>query len=100
MKHVFLAALLVCVSSFHVEAQSTPVSQVSGVVQDASGAAIPDAQVTITNIDTGAARTVTTGWDGEYTFTSLAVGPYKLQVTKDGFATYNQTGIVLQVNSN
>jgi hypothetical protein len=81
-------------------AQSTSVSQVSGSVQDASGAALAGASVTITNVDTDAVRSVATADDGSYTFTNLPVGPYRLQVTKSGFASYSQSGIVLQVNSN
>lgn len=90
-----LMLLALCLRS---NAQST-VSQVSGVVQDGSGAAIPGATVTITNVDTDAARTGVSATDGSYTFTNLVAGPYKLQVAKEGFATYNQSGIVLQVNS-
>jgi hypothetical protein len=82
-----------------VVAQSTTVSQISGIVQDASGAAIPEASVTITNTDTAAVRTTVTSADGSYTFTNLVAGPYKLQATKEGFAAYIQSGIVLQVNS-
>jgi hypothetical protein len=43
-------------------------------------------------------RTVTTDADGGYTFPNLPVGPYQLQVRKQGFSAYVQTGIVLQVN--
>ncbi len=100
MKQLLAFALLLCISLARLAAQSTAVSQVSGVVQDSSGAAIQGAQVTITNVDTAASRTVETGTDGAYTLTNLVVGPYRLQVTRNGFATYNQTGIVLQVNSN
>src|SRR5262245_54429006 len=83
-----------------VFAVSLVAQQISGVVADATGAAVPGAQVTITNIDTSAARNAETGHDGDYLVTHLAVGPYRLQVTKSGFATYSQSGIVLQVNSN
>ena len=92
-----LVFVLSAVSAF---AQSTAVSQISGIVTDGSGAAVPGAQVTITNIDTAAARSIDTTADGAYVVTNLPVGPYRLQVTKSGFAGYNQTGIVLQVNSN
>ena len=50
--------------------------------------------------DTNAIRTATTNDRGEYTFPSLDIGPYQLQVKKQGFSTYVQTGIVLQVNTN
>jgi len=69
-------------------------------VQDASGAAVPGAEIKITQSNTGATRTVTSGADGSYVIPSLPVGPYLLEVTKAGFANYKQTGIVLQVATN
>jgi len=78
-------------------AQST--ASVSGTVQDPTGAAVAGAQVKITNTDTSAARSTQSSDTGAYNFPSLAIGPYKLEVTKDGFTGYAQTGIVLQVNT-
>jgi hypothetical protein len=75
-------------------------SQLTGVVRDASGAAVPGAQVEITNIGTNAARTIPTDDSGSYTFVNLVVGTYTLRVTQQGFETYVQTGIVVNVNSN
>ncbi|HET7221051.1 MAG TPA: carboxypeptidase-like regulatory domain-containing protein, partial [Vicinamibacterales bacterium] len=75
-------------------------SQVSGVVKDPSGAVLPGVEVTITNTDTGAVRSVVTGTDGAYVFPNLPVGPYKLRAVLQGFTTYLQEGIVLQVNTN
>ena len=83
-----------------LQGQGTSVAQISGTVQDSTGLAIPSAQVTITNTDTGAVRTVQSGPDGSYILSNLPVGPYRLQVTKDGFSAYVQSGIVLQVNTN
>ena len=76
-------------------AQST--AQIAGTVQDATGAAVPGADIKLTQTDTGVVRTVTSGPGGEYALTSLATGPYKLEVSKQGFSTYVQTGIVLAV---
>src|SRR5580658_5559747 len=80
-------------------AQALSTSQISGTVQDSSGSAVPGAEVKLTQTDTGAVRTTTSGPDGTYVLPSLPVGPYSLEVTKSGFATYVQTGIVLQVAS-
>jgi len=80
--------------------QAISTSLISGTVTDASGLAVPGAQVKAIQTDTGAIRTVTTGADGSYVLPTLPVGPYSLEVTKEGFATYVQTGIVLQVASN
>ncbi len=69
-------------------------------MQDVSGAAVPGASVKVTQTETGLTRTVEAAADGAYSFVNLPVGPYKLEATKEGFATYAQSGIVLQVNSN
>ena len=100
MQKLLALAILACIFLARTNAQSAPVAQISGVIQDATGAAVPGAHVTITNTATAATRMVDSGADGAYTFTNLAVGPYKLQVTRDGFSTYNQTGIILEVSSN
>src|SRR5579863_4422162 len=75
-------------------------SQVNGTVRDSSGLAVPGAEVKVTQTATGAVRTASSGADGGYVFTSLPIGPYLLEVTKDGFSKYVQSGIVLQVDSN
>jgi hypothetical protein len=81
-------------------AQAVSTSQIKGVVQDASGLAVPGAEVKATQTDTGLVRTATKGTDGGYVLPDLPVGPYQLEVAKAGFARYVQTGIVLQVASN
>src|SRR5579872_3201344 len=98
MKRVFALIVFVCFPVLYAGAQTT--AQISGNVQDSSGASVAGAQVQVTDVDTNAVRTTQTSDDGSYLFPSLAIGPYKLQVTKEGFVTYAQTGIVLQVNSN
>jgi len=75
-------------------------SQISGTVRDASGLAVPGAAVQATQTDTGAVRRALTGVDGSFVLASLPVGPYRVQVTKEGFSAYVQSGIVLQVDSN
>jgi Carboxypeptidase regulatory-like domain/TonB dependent receptor len=80
--------------------QAISTSQIKGTVQDASGSAVPDAQVKATQTATGISRTVTTAADGSYLFSELPIGPYQIEVTKAGFSKYVQTGVTLQVNSN
>jgi hypothetical protein len=76
-------------------AQST--AQISGTVRDQSGGVLPGTDVTVTQIDTGFTRSLVTGADGFYTFPSLPLGPYRLDVMLSGFQPYSQTGITLQV---
>ena len=89
------AALLL--SSAISEAQTVAVAQISGVVTDESGGALPGAEVMATQTTTGASRFVVTGTRGEYVLTNLPVGPYRLDVKLDGFTSYEQKGITLEV---
>ena len=77
-----------------------PTAQINGVVKDATGLAVPGAEVKATQTATGAVRSASTGADGAYVLTNLPIGPYLLEVAKEGFSKYAQTGIVLQVASN
>ncbi|HTC90779.1 MAG TPA: carboxypeptidase-like regulatory domain-containing protein, partial [Bryobacteraceae bacterium] len=96
-----IATLIVCVMSLSVTwAQSQNTSQITGTVQDASGAPVPGAQIKATQTDTGISRVVSSEADGVYVLPNLPIGPYRLEVTKSGFSTYVQTGIVLQVATN
>src|SRR5580765_6353759 len=95
-----IVVALVCATHGTARAQAIAGSQLSGVVRDASGGAIPGAEVTATKIDTGAVRTVFTGVDGAYALPNLPIGPYQLKVVLQGFNTYIRDGIVLQVGTN
>ena len=75
-------------------------SQISGTIKDPSGSAIPGAAIKATQTATGVVRNATSGADGGYVLPDLPIGPYQLEVTKEGFSRYVQTGIVLQVDSN
>jgi hypothetical protein len=72
-------------------------AQLAGKVTDTSGAVLPGVTVTMTQAETGAARSVVTDAEGAYLISNLAPGPYRLEVGLQGFKTYVQTGIVLQV---
>ena len=90
--------LLVTLTATGALAQAT--AQITGTVKDSSGGVLPGASVTATQTDTGFKREVVTDADGLFSFPGIPVGPYKLEVTLQGFRTSVQTGIVLQVNSN
>jgi hypothetical protein len=92
-----LAGALVGISLY---AQSQASSQIQGTVLDSTGSAVPGAEVKVTQTGTGAVRTVTTGADGAYVLANLPIGPYRMEVSKQGFGTYVQTGIILQVATN
>jgi hypothetical protein len=94
------AALLLTISADTVAAQAVASAQISGIVRDSSGGALPGADVTVTKTDTGLVRSAVTAADGGYVLPNLPVGPYQLKVSLQGFNTYVQDGIVLQVNTN
>src|SRR5262245_40855579 len=99
MRTIFIAfcCLVACTGAW---AQSTAVSQISGTVRDANDNAVVGAEVSLKQTETGFTRAVVTGIEGNYTITNLPVGPYQLQVRKNGFSVYLHAGLVLQVNSN
>src|SRR6266700_4279837 len=87
-------SVMTCSSAW---AQAT--AQISGAVQDQSGAVLPGAEVTATQTDTGVSRMTITNETGHYVLPNLPVGPYRLEASLPGFRTFGQTGIVLQVNT-
>jgi hypothetical protein len=70
---------------------------ISGCVTDASGAAIPNAQVSVHNDETGNERRLTTGGDGRYSAPSISVGSYTITVIADGFAEQKRHGVALSM---
>jgi len=68
---------------------------ITGVVTDASGAAVADAKVTITDQGTGVQSVVGTNSAGNYSTPPLILGTYRVTVEKIGFKTYSREGIVL-----
>ncbi|HEV3333302.1 MAG TPA: carboxypeptidase regulatory-like domain-containing protein [Bryobacteraceae bacterium] len=91
--------LFVCTFLLTLASAWAQTSQISGIVRDASGLPIPSAAIKVTQTATGVVRTATSGAAGEYVLPNLPIGPYLLEVTKEGFAKYAQTGIVLQVDT-
>jgi hypothetical protein len=97
----FAALLLVfALVSVGGRAQSAATSQISGTVQDSTGLPVPGAQVSATQTATGLVRSATTNSEGGYILPGLPVGPYRVDVKKEGFSSFVQSGIVLQVDSN
>ena len=91
------AALIFVLASGIAWAQAT--AQLSGTVRDESGLVLPGVTVTVTQTDTGFTRTAVTEGSGAYVMPNLPTGPYRLEVSLQGFRTYVQTGIVLQVGA-
>jgi hypothetical protein len=68
----------------------TETGQISGTVTDPSGAIVPNAKVTVTNVGTGQARTANSSSSGQYAFTNLQPGSYSVKVAATGFADFQQ----------
>jgi hypothetical protein len=73
--------------------------KISGTVSDSTGAVIPLSTVVAINNDTGIRQTVVTDGKGFYSFASLSVGHYNLEIEATGFRTCERTGIVIHANS-
>ncbi len=92
----FVTNVLFIAAAVTAQAQFTT-ARLNGVVTDSTGSVISGATVTIQDEATGYTQSAATGDTGAYLFPSLPVGTYRLTVTMQGFATYQQNGIVLTV---
>ena len=70
-----------------------------GTVNDPSGAAVPNAQVTATNKATGIQRQTTTNDAGGYTFAAVTPGDYEVKITKEGFRTGTDASVSVTSNN-
>jgi hypothetical protein len=73
-------------------------ASLAGSLTDPAGLAIPDAHVTVTDVDTGLSTKTTSNSAGYYIFPSLRPARYDLTVESSGFKTTVMSGIVLLVN--
>ena len=69
--------------------------QIEGTVLDQNKAAVPNAVITVTNIETGATRTVTTDESGVYRFPLLPLGTYRITAEAKNFKKLLREGITL-----
>ena len=80
-------------------AQATNSGDISGIVSDSSGAALPDATVTVTNINTGVSKDLTTNQSGVYDTSSIVAGTYKITFSKPGFSQLVRSSITVVVGN-
>ena len=91
---VFLSLLLLCLPVLASAQEATIV----GTVTDPSGAVVPNVAILITNVDTGAVRTLVTNDAGQYVVPGLLIGKYDLKAQASGFEVEEYKGVVLDVN--
>ncbi len=96
---ISLAVAIACalVLSCPMPAQIAGTGSISGTVLDPSGALIPGASVTATNLATGVTRQVQSSSGGDYAIQLLPPGHYRLEITKPGFTTSDFPNIVVSV---
>jgi hypothetical protein len=95
---VFLGVLVLLVATTNAWAQAT--AQINGTVADSSGGVLPGVTVVAIQTETGFRREVVSDENGAYSLLNLPIGPYRIEASLQGFRTFSQTGVVLQVNSN
>jgi len=91
---VLLAAFVVLFAAQALAQEATIV----GTVTDPSGAAVPNAAITVTAVDTGLSRSLSTGGDGGYVAPDLHIGRYTVRAQGAGFKVVEQRDIVLNVS--
>jgi len=92
---VAISMLLVALGAF-AQVQN---GQFTGVVTDPSGAAIPNAKVTVTNMGTNLSVATTTNSSGLYVVKELPVGTYKITAEAKGFKTLTDSNVVLNAGT-
>src|SRR5579862_2711160 len=90
-----LGLLIFCATMAH--AQSAGTGAITGTVTDPQGRAVPNATVTVTSTDTGQARTATTGAAGDYKFSLLPPGNYKVRFSATGFKSAEVSSVTVTV---
>ena len=97
MSRYSLVVLISVILGGHLVSAQVTTGTISGVVQDSSGAVTPGVTVTVRNLDTGMARSVTTDDRGRYTAPNLTLGNYEVEGELTGFQTEIRRGITLTV---
>jgi hypothetical protein len=93
----FLFLLVLALSMGGLSALAQFSSGIEGTVQDQSGARIPGAKVTITDIRLGVEKNIITNQSGYFRFDSIAASEYKVRIEMAGFKTWEQKSLVVQV---
>src|SRR5882724_11510519 len=90
-------AVVILLSAVHLSGQVKATGTFAGQVTDAAGAAVPNAQVKITDQAAGTSVTRTTGNDGYYTVPLLKPGVYTIEASAQGFSTAVAKDLTLQI---
>jgi hypothetical protein len=91
--------LLMLTITFRANSQSTTGS-VYGSVNDSTGAVIPSARVTLTDVHTNVQQTTVTSESGNFTFPEVKPSDYSVTTVATGFRSETQTGVSVSANQN
>jgi hypothetical protein len=94
---VAASVLVLCAASAHAQFDS---ANISGAVQDTTGAVLPGVDVTLTDVGTKQERRTVTNDGGLYTFPNIPVGTYTITTTLSGFKTITKTGVNVNAGVN
>src|SRR5260370_6086147 len=68
---------------------------INGTVTDQSGSAIPGAEITLTNVATSQTRETKSDTNGDFVFTQLLPGTFRVVVTGKGFKRYEENSVIV-----
>ncbi len=95
MQRFIVSALLLFAGCTGVLRAQTSLGQINGTVSDSTGAVIPAASVTITEVNTQSVRTFTTDGAGFFIATNLPIGDYSIAVAKSSYRGERRTGLTV-----
>src|SRR6478752_8895287 len=88
-----LIALVACLAASSTAGAQVAAGELTGIIQDSNGGAVPGATVTVTNLATNQQRVVTSTADGVYTAASLPPGDYRIDIELAGFKPIRREGL-------
>lgn len=91
--------VLMAVMGVSALAQESQQGTITGFITDTSKAAVTDAEITVSNLGTGASRTARSDQTGLYTIVGLEPGTYAVRSVANGFKTAERKGIIIDIGS-
>ena len=94
-RSLILVSWIILACALQLAAQSITSGDVTGIVTDPGHAAIPNASVTLKNVDTNLQQTTTTNEQGTYRFAFVQPGTYNVSVSASGFGAQEHGGVIV-----
>jgi hypothetical protein len=98
MKRILSGLFVLLFAACMTAAAQTTTGAVRGTITDPSGAIVPGAKVTVTNVATGVKTSDTTNQAGEYSIRFLQIGQYKMTVESSGFQSADYGPFSLEID--